>query len=88
MILVDVGGEANLPAFWSSLNLLLAASMLFVIAASERAARSPIRDRWLVLTAGIALMAIDEAARLHEKVGQTIDSRIGEPILLSRSAPG
>ncbi len=80
VILVDVGEETNLPAFWSALNLLLAAGMLFLIVASERAAGSLVRDRWLVLASGFLVMAIDEAVQLHEKVGLTVQNRIGVPI--------
>lgn len=64
--LLELGTEANLPTFWSTFNLLVAALLLLVIAGSQRAARAPRWQLWFVLAGGLALMAVDEAAGLHE----------------------
>ena len=68
--LVDVNTEANLPSFWSSLNLLLAAGLLFVIFRGERAIGAPRSGYWGLLSATFLLLAIDEAAALHENASE------------------
>ncbi len=73
--LFDLDEEANLPALYSTLTLLLAAAILAGIASCERSDRSR-RRRWLGLAAIFVLLAVDEAAQLHELVGSLIKSRI------------
>jgi hypothetical protein len=64
--LLDVGGEANLPTFVSTVNLLVAGLLCALIqrAASLRGERAP--RQWLLLGAVFVGLAADEAAQLHE----------------------
>lgn len=72
----NLGGEANLPAYVSAANLLLAAGLLALVA---RAAETRwMRIGWWVLAAGFALMSLDEATLIHEGiVGSLLLNKIG-----------
>ena len=58
--------EGNIPTFFSALLLLLAALLLAGIATLKHFARAPYRRHWAVLSLLFLLMAVDEAAGLHE----------------------
>lgn len=73
--LFDLDDEANLPTLYSTLTLLLAAAILSGIASCERDDRSR-RRHWLGLAAVFAVLAVDEAAQLHELIGGLIETRI------------
>ncbi len=67
--LVTVDGEGDLPAYWSALNLLLAAVLLLVIAESVRLQGGPHLWRWRMLSLGFLTMSVDESVQLHEYSG-------------------
>ncbi len=71
----DLDAEANLPTFYSTLTLLLAAAILTGLASLERDDRSR-GPYWLGLAAVFALLAADEATQLHELVGGLIETQI------------
>ncbi len=73
--LFDLDEEANLPTLYSTLTQLLAAAILAGLASLEGAGGSR-RPYWLGLSAIFCLLAVDEAAQLHELVGGLIESRI------------
>jgi hypothetical protein len=60
----DVDDERNLPAAWSTLQLLL------VAVAAAAVARRADRDRrtWWLVVAGLLYLALDEGLRLHERL--------------------
>lgn len=58
--------EGNIPTFFSALLLLLAALLLASIAALKHAVQAPYRRHWAILAFLFLLMAVDEAAGLHE----------------------
>lgn len=61
--------EQNIPSFFSSCLLLLAAVLLATIALIEEdRASSSIVLKWKVLSFGLFLMAMDEIVSLHEKL--------------------
>jgi hypothetical protein len=61
--------EANLPTWFSSLNLFFAALLLYVNAQAARIAGEQWRKHWLGLAGVFLFLSIDEAALLHEKIG-------------------
>lgn len=69
--------EGNLPAYFSSSLLLLAAMLLGVVTALEKNRASPQVFRWGVLCAGFLFMAMDEAVSLHEKLIWPVRGLIG-----------
>ncbi len=73
--LFDLDDEGNLPALYATLTLLLAAAILAGIASCERGDRSR-HPYWHGLAAIFAVLAVDEAAQLHELVGGLIESQI------------
>lgn len=61
----DLDEEANLPTWFSSLLILVAAVLLARIAADASRGNGA-AHYWWVLAAGFALMSIDEVAMVHE----------------------
>ncbi|MCO5101777.1 MAG: hypothetical protein M9885_12955 [Burkholderiaceae bacterium] len=59
-------GEANLPAWFSAMQLFAAAILLSLIALAKTRARDAHRWLWWGLAAGFFLMSADEGAQLHE----------------------
>ncbi len=68
--LFDLDHEANLPTWYSSLKLLLAAAaaMLCYLSEAPRAAAEGLKRRsaWLVVAALMLALSADEAAQIHE----------------------
>ncbi|MGA1304638.1 MAG: hypothetical protein ACO3ZD_11410 [Cyanobium sp.] len=60
--LFDINREANIPTFFSSLLLTIAALLLWLISRAEAAKKAS----WALLSVGILLMAIDEIVQFHE----------------------
>lgn len=72
--LFDFYEERNVPTYFSSLNLLLTAGMLFLIARLEsRRVRSGARP-WQVLACGFLFMSIDEFADLRMVLSNLVKS--------------
>ncbi|MCJ7702377.1 MAG: hypothetical protein MUO62_12405, partial [Anaerolineales bacterium] len=65
---VNINREANIPTFFSTLLLLLAALLLWVIGAQERNNKQPFGVHWTVLGVIFLILALDEASGLHERV--------------------
>jgi len=65
---VDINREANLPTFFSTFILLLATLLLWIIGAQERNNKQPFGVYWTVLAVIFLVLALDEAAGLHERV--------------------
>lgn len=65
--LFDVNTEGNVPTWFAS-GILLLAAVLAAVVASLRRARDRPALRWIVLAAVLATMSLDEAASLHERV--------------------
>lgn len=69
--------ESNPPAFFSGLLLLGAALLLALRASLARQRREGYLWRWRILAAGFALMALDEAASLHEMLNRPTRAFLG-----------
>jgi hypothetical protein len=73
--LIDLDGEGNLPAWFSSFQLALIAIAFWALAARFRATRRPSR-RFLRACGGFfLLLSIDESALLHERITESLGSR-------------
>ncbi|ALO45064.1 hypothetical protein [Pseudohongiella spirulinae] len=66
--LFDVDEENNIPTWFSSANLLLAAGLTLVLAADKWQSHDRWRVHWMLLGWGFLLLSLDEMAGLHESV--------------------
>lgn len=70
--LFDFNREGNLPSFYSSVALLFAAFLFFVIAGDAWARDDPWKRHWRGLGMIFLFLAIDEAAELHGILSQPL----------------
>lgn len=63
--MIDLDKEANLPSTFSTVNLLTASVLLFVISRIEKAKRF----NWVCLSAIFLFLGFDESALIHENIG-------------------
>jgi hypothetical protein len=71
--LFDLNGEANIPTWWSSAQLLVSGSLMALVAFSNR--RRDHRSWSLAALAGLViLLSVDETACFHERLGSLVDS--------------
>jgi hypothetical protein len=61
-----VDAESNVPTWYSSMALLLAAALLAVIGCLKLQAREHYRFHWLALAGLFLLLSMDEVAMIHE----------------------
>lgn len=64
--LVDVNGELNIPTAWNASLFLPPAGIAVVIAGLTRGGAA--RWGWLACAGVVALMGVDEAFRIHERI--------------------
>jgi hypothetical protein len=62
----DVGRENSIPTWFSTMNLLLSALLLWIISHHARQVGEPAAWYWLALCLPLLAMSVDESARLHE----------------------
>jgi hypothetical protein len=66
--LFNLDWEATIPAWFSSMLLLLCAVLLAAIAWEARAAEHPFATSWAVLSGIFLYLSVDETAGIHESV--------------------
>jgi hypothetical protein len=66
--------EGNLPTYFSSLILMIAAILLFL---SGKLAHIKVRKKWFLLASIFTFMSLDEAAQIHEKLLYATNQLIG-----------
>ena len=76
----DLNSEFNLPTFYASALLSLAAVLLAVIAVLERQLGRSGVTHWATLSAGFLFMALDESATLHERLAPPLRQYFGEQL--------
>ena len=64
--LFDMGVEANLPTYFSSMQLLFVALLLFMIGRLRRQANDRYAPHWLWLSLIFLLLSVDEMSEIHE----------------------
>jgi hypothetical protein len=77
--LFHMDSEHNIPAFFSALELLLAASLLAVLALGGIERDRRLRRGWALLATGFLSLAFDEAVEIHERLNGPIRRLLGEP---------
>ena len=75
--LLDFDGEANAPAWFSSLLLLLGSVLLTVVAHERRAIGDRFFAHWVVLALIFLFLALDEATAVHEKLIDPMRDALG-----------
>lgn len=75
--MINLDGEHNLPALFSTGLLVCASLLLALITVLERRVRAPDTFKWAILAAGFLLMALDEALSLHEKTIEPLRALLG-----------
>ena len=74
---LDLDGEANLPAWFSSSLLLFCAVVMAVIAQAKSRAGDPFRRHWWFLTVVCVYMSMDEAALVHDELLRDVLAGLG-----------
>lgn len=74
---LDVDMELNFPTYYSMLLLIMASSLLALIALFEFRSRSRDRFFWALLAAGFLFMSFDEIVAAHEKLVEPMRGLIG-----------
>jgi len=62
----SVGQEANVPTFYSAIQLLVSAGLLSIITQKKWNTKDRYRFAWAGLAIGFLILALDEAAMIHE----------------------
>lgn len=75
--IVSVDREANVPAFFSMLLLLFAATLLGLIAVIKTRLADQYRWHWALLAFGFVYMAFDEIGEVHEKLIDPMRAALG-----------
>lgn len=73
--------EQNVPTTFSVILILIAASLLALIARLARLQKAPNASKWAVLSFGFLLMALDEALQFHERLNIPIGQLLGDGTL-------
>lgn len=76
----NLDDERNVPSWFQSVTLMMAAGLLELAGRVRRRVSPSEAGRWRVLAAGFVLMSLDEAASFHE--------RLRLPLALLRNTPG
>jgi hypothetical protein len=66
--------ESNLPTFFSSAILMLSALLFYLLSKTSSEIEMEHRSYWLGLSFVFFFLSIDESAKIHEAVGDLIDS--------------
>lgn len=75
----DLDRELNVPTWYSSTLLLMAALLLGAVAVGRRAARDPFARHWAGLAIIFMLLSLDEAASLHGLPSQPLRAALDLP---------
>ena len=70
----DLGGESNIPAWFSSKLLLIAALLVGFIAAIKKTRKEEFSNHWLLLTFIFVFLSCDETVQIHEATGSHVHS--------------
>lgn len=79
---LDLNGESNIPTWYATILLLLAALLLALIAAEAWQAKRPYAVHWSGLAILLTLLSLDEAVAIHEQWISPLRSLLGVTGLL------
>lgn len=74
VIVLNVGSEANVAAWWNTTLLLAVACMGVVAMVLAGPGARPSRGSWLALIVAATCLSLDEAARIHERLGVPVQN--------------
>lgn len=74
-VLFNLDGEANVPAWFSSMQLFVIGLVMLLAAASPQRGQDGLRGLLMLLGCAFVFLSMDEAAAVHEKV-TTVLSRV------------
>lgn len=79
--LLDLNGEANVPAWYSAFLWLISADHAREAALSTKKQERTRQESvyWIALCVGCCLLSLDEIASIHENIGEFIDRGVGNP---------
>lgn len=66
--LMSVNGDTNIPTWFSSFELLIAAVLLWAVSRAEKQAGYARAAKWRAMGVVFLLMSIDETAAMHERL--------------------
>lgn len=75
-VLFDMWSEVSIPSWYSITLLLIASTILAVIAVAKYAARDPFRLHWAALAVIFLALSVDEAADIHGQVSYTLNEKL------------
>lgn len=75
--MINLDGEQNLPALFSTGLLLCASLLLALVAMLERGCKAPDASKWAILACGFLVMGMDEALSIHEKAIEPLRALLG-----------
>jgi len=76
--LFDLGTDSSIPTWYASFTLLICTILLGIIALAKKDARDPFTRHWQGLAFVFLYLSIDEVARIHEVIGDTLGRFTGE----------
>lgn len=72
--LINMDDEHNFPTFYSSVLLLFAALLLFIITLYKKQVQNKFQKHWFFLSIIFTYISLDEMVSLHEKLIKPIKS--------------
>lgn len=75
--LFDLNGEQNIPAWFSTLNLITCAALLTVIGTAKRREKEKFAVQWFILAGIFLFLGFDEAFAIHEELNAPLRSALG-----------
>jgi len=81
--LLNVESEQSIPTYFSVLNLLLSALLLFIIYIYEKKNKSKHYRYWLFLSLLFLFLSIDESASIHENFQRVHETLVSNNIIPS-----
>lgn len=73
----NLDAEANIPTYFSTIILFIAAALLAFIAFLKNEEKDPYRVYWFMLSLMFTAMSLDETASIHDKVVSPVKSVLG-----------
>ena len=80
----DVGSETSFPTYVSTVNLLVAAALCYLIYKASRLQQERPSRYWLVLCGLLVYLSVDEATMIHEQLGNLRRFFPGSDLIPSR----
>lgn len=70
--LFDLGTDNSVPTWYASITLLICSILLAIISMAKRTDKDPFTRHWKALSFIFLYLSVDEVARIHEVIGDTL----------------